>query len=143
MILDEIEPSVLCLSETALHEHEHITISNYSMVANYNRKCNERGGGVMLFVNNFFSQNVRLSFREIDISAFCHDKIFEACSIKIECNSLHLIIICVYRPPSLLRFKIDLFISCLTEVLEYVGDIIILVMLLLTLTSVILQWIID
>lgn len=97
--LAEIKPDFVCVTEMALlaEEIENFRLENYEFLTSFCRKGN-RGGGVGLFVSSQLFQKV--SITEINVSHWCHDKIFEAAAINVGFKNRNFSLIGVYRSPN-------------------------------------------
>jgi hypothetical protein len=93
--VDKISPQVLCFSEHCMSENilSLVSIDNYVLGLCFSR-CSYQKGGVCIFVCN------DLCFSHVDLSNYCVEKILEICAVKIESNSLGVVIVCLYRSPA-------------------------------------------
>jgi hypothetical protein len=88
-------PHVICLTEHHLHTQEVgcVNMENYTIGAQFCRS-EYQSGGVIIYVHSC------LNFTNIDLSAYCKEKIIEVCAVKVKANSQNMCIITIYRPPT-------------------------------------------
>ena len=118
-MLNEEDPTILCLTEVALKSNEihNYKLSNYKLLANYCRNEEKaRGGGVSIYAK----EESNLEYEKIEIATLCTDNIFEAAAVKLKIKQEDIIILATYRPPSENHHDIDNFIESLIDVLEII-----------------------
>ena len=88
-------PHVISLTEHHRYTQEvgYVNMENYTIGAQFCRSDYQRGG-VIIYVHS------GLNFANIDLSAYCKEKIIEVCAVKVKTTSQSLCIITVYRPPT-------------------------------------------
>ena len=120
VLVSELEPDILCLSEFALwkEEVEHYCLSGYELITFYCREQADRGGGIGMFVSDRYSSSCKI----INIEEFCLDKHFEACCIQFSYHNDKYIIISLYRTPGSGKAEVDIFVESLIDVLEHISS---------------------
>ena len=83
-------------------------MENYTIGAQFCRSDYQRGG-VIIYVHSC------LNFANIDLSAYCKEKIIEVCVVKVKTKSQSLCIITIYRP---LTGNYNYFLQQLDNVLQ-------------------------
>lgn len=107
-------PDIVCFSEHFLRNNEigMAAFSGFTMASAYCRSSMNRGG-VCLFIKE------SLTFKVIDVSAFCREGVCEVVAINVELKTGNLTVIGVYRPPSSDRHAFEdffeLIYDCLTK----------------------------
>lgn len=97
IILDEIKPDILVLSEHKLNENEiiHAKVKDYLVVSAYCRNLHS-GGGVMIMSRN----NAKVRKIEFPvIKNLVMDKEFECCTVECKLQKQSFILVGVYRTP--------------------------------------------
>lgn len=118
-LVAELNPDLLCLTELGLGktEVEELRIPGYSLKANYcrsNMKQQNGHGGVGIYISNKINSIVE----PLDVSSYCSDGLIEIAAVKIKFKSSSVLINCVYRPPTLIKEKIDTALELLTDCLH-------------------------
>lgn len=111
--MDDINPNIICLSETALfsHEVEQFTLPDYSLQSYFIRNDLNRGGGVSIYS--------KIPCKHLNILSFCQEKILEAAAIEVKINNKNVIVLSIYRSPSERHEDINKFIELFIELLEH------------------------
>ena len=97
VILSELQPDILCLSEFALWKDEagHYCLPRFQLISFYCRELADRGGGVATFVSDKYASMCK----PIDVDRFCQDKIFETSVIQLNIHNKKYIIVSLDRSP--------------------------------------------
>ncbi|XP_039299029.1 uncharacterized protein LOC120354929 [Nilaparvata lugens] len=100
VVLDEMKPDILCLSEHGLKSSEInlVNISGYSLITYFCRES-YRGGGVSIFFKNnrnIVSNVINSHFLE----DFCEEKVLEVCLLSIKLQNEEIYLLSLYRSPS-------------------------------------------
>ena len=117
LLLTEILPSVVCLTELALFEEEvpHFCLNGYTLVSSFCRLHSNRGGGVGLFI----SDNLLSKSKPVCIKQLCVTRKFEACAMEVRLDDIILVILCIYRSPSDIIVDVDRFIDSLIDTVDF------------------------
>jgi hypothetical protein len=129
IVIDELEPDILILSEHKLNENEikFVKVGKYSVADSYCRQtC---GGGGVMILNKDTIQVSKITIPAI--SNLCIDKEFECCMVACKYLELSFALLGLYRTPgndyvSSFLDKLDKVIGILLESYEYIviaGDI--------------------
>lgn len=105
VILDDLNPKCLCLTELALKEDEvqHYCLNSYRLVSSYCRTLSERGGGTGIFIQDEHCHKCKI----IDISHLCLDKILKCCAVQMNLKDQSFVVLWTYRTASHLHSDVD------------------------------------
>jgi hypothetical protein len=100
VVLSEIKPEIVCLSEHGLKSNEIVlvNINGYSLITHF---CREyyKGGGVAIFANN----NSKIKVNAINshfVEEFCEEKVLEFCLVSLMLENVKIFLLSLYRSPS-------------------------------------------
>lgn len=110
LLQKNIDVDVICITEHfVIAGHENlINIPNFKIAACYARKTQKRGGSCILIRNSYEYKELK------NISSFSVTGVIECCALELIKQKL--IIICIYRPPSM--SNISLFYDILDSLLK-------------------------
>lgn len=108
-----VSPSILCLSEHFLSEHElnSFCIPGYTTAAGYCRSSMDKGGVCILINDN-------LSYEVVNVEEFCTEGFCEFAAITFCLENVSYFLLAVYRPPHKTVEAIDQFLKSLSNCLE-------------------------
>lgn len=112
-------PQVVCLSETALFEHEicNYSILGYSLVSYHCRNDSlNRGGGTAIYATQ------AQTFTPLRLATKPVDKIIEFSGVVFKAKGQDYVVLCVYRPPRALVSQLDLFFDVLELALSEIEN---------------------
>lgn len=113
-ILEECEPTVMCISEHGLKDHEisNLIFPGYNNISNFCRTKYKSGGALIIAKNNVKCK--RYTKIKSDIN---QQKVFEITACYLKYEEFSMVIICIYRSPS---GNVDDFLNSLYEALASV-----------------------
>lgn len=119
-LLSDTLPDLFISTEPALYKEElkNTNYFNLKYVTSYSRnEASARGGGVSIHTKS------ELSAKEIDVTRFAKQNIFEVCCCKLKLKGTNrdCLMIGIYRPPN--RDNFNEFCNLLTEMLLYCYDV--------------------
>lgn len=121
ILLEELQPSLVCFTELGMSEHELelLSLNNYTLVNAYSRKRNKnkQSGGVGIFCRN--NSTLKFNVKPLDIKRFLKDKIFEASAIKIVLKDRNIVLVNLYRSSNQTNACLDEFFLVLDSLLNY------------------------
>ena len=108
---NNIGPHFICFTEHHLKESEirKFSLEGYVLASGFCRKASLGGGACILIHKS-------LEYQPIDLSNFCYEKTLEICAIKLQFESLKLIILCIYRTPT---GNLEHFLSLMEKILTH------------------------
>ena len=115
--ITELNVDVVCLTELALRQEEisHYCLQGYYLVSGYCRTTPNRGGGIGIFVKD----NLLPYCKSVNVQPYCRDSLLEVGAFQLHYGNLKCMIICLYRAPSKLKTDVDMFVSMLSDLLEF------------------------
>ena len=108
---NHIGPQFICFTEHHLKEFEikRVSLEGNTLASGFCRKVS-LGGGVCILIHK------SIEHQPIDLSNFCYEKTLEICAVKLQLESLKLIIFCVYTAPT---GNLELFFSLMEKMLNH------------------------
>ena len=108
---NHIGPQFICFTEHHLKEFQikKVSLEDYTLASGFCTKVS-LGGGVCILIYK------SIEHQPIDLSNFCYEKTLEICAVKLQFESLKLIIFCVYRAPT---GNLERFFSLMEKILNH------------------------
>lgn len=113
----KVQPFFLCVSEhwCTAEEKLSLQVENYSLASAYCRENSIHGGSSIFVLRDALIVEEIEDFRKKSIEGIIE------CS-SIICKASKLIIICIYRPPKIDKESIEIFLNCLSDLLDIIQD---------------------